>query len=91
VGCEGLAAVDGDNILIRDNPKDFADAVLAVLEDGTLRRRLGERGRATVEQIYSWDVIGREMLDAYLAVINERFEPRTFDRAITNELRCVNG
>lgn len=68
VGAEGLAAVDGDNILIRDDPKQFADAVLAVLEDGTLRQRLGERGRATVEQVYSWDVIGRAMIDTYLHI-----------------------
>jgi len=68
VGCEGLAAIDGDNISIRNDPKDFADAVLAVLEDGTLRRRLGERGRVTVERSYSWEVIGRAMVDTYLHV-----------------------
>ena len=70
VGCEGLAAVDGDNILIRDDPKGFADAVLAVLDNEELSRRLGERGRATVERRYSWDVIGREMIETYLRVAN---------------------
>lgn len=54
--------------MIRNDPKDFADAVLAVLEDGTLRRRLGERGRATVERSYSWEVIGRAMVDTYLHI-----------------------
>jgi glycosyltransferase involved in cell wall biosynthesis len=68
LGCEGLDAVDGDNILIRDDPREFAAAVRDVLTDATLRRRLGERGRATVESLYSWDIIGRPMIDAYLGL-----------------------
>jgi glycosyltransferase involved in cell wall biosynthesis len=68
IGCEGLPAVDGDNILVRDDPKDFANAMLAVLEHDELRRRLGERGRATAERLYSWDVIGHDMIETYLRV-----------------------
>ena len=69
IGCEGLAAADGQNILIRDDPKEFANAVLAVLEDEALRRALGESGRATAQRLYSWDVVGRRMVDAYQAVM----------------------
>jgi glycosyltransferase involved in cell wall biosynthesis len=68
IGCEGLDAADGDNILIRDDPKDFARAIAAVLDDGELRRRLGERGRVTAERLYSWDTIGRAMRETYLTV-----------------------
>jgi glycosyltransferase involved in cell wall biosynthesis len=68
IGCEGLAAVDGENILIRDNPQDFASAILTVLDDAGLRRRLGERGRATAERLYGWDVVGRDMINTYFAV-----------------------
>jgi glycosyltransferase involved in cell wall biosynthesis len=66
VGCEGLDAVDNDNLLIRDEPAAFAEAVARVLADGALRRRLGSRGRQTVERRYSWDVMGRAMTSAYL-------------------------
>jgi glycosyltransferase involved in cell wall biosynthesis len=65
VGCEGLAAIDGKNILIRDDPRDFAHAVAAVLDDESLRRRLGAAGRALVEQRYSWDVIGADLIETY--------------------------
>jgi glycosyltransferase involved in cell wall biosynthesis len=58
VGCEGLAAVDGVNILIRDDPAEFAEAVVQVLKDRALRERLGHAARRTVEERYSWDVIG---------------------------------
>ena len=44
IGCEGLAAQDGVNLLVRDRPEDFAAAILRVLRDGDLRRRLGEGG-----------------------------------------------
>jgi glycosyltransferase involved in cell wall biosynthesis len=67
VGCEGLEAIDGENILIRDDPKEFASAIRAVLDSGELRRRLSEGARATVARRYSWDVLAREMTDTYLA------------------------
>jgi glycosyltransferase involved in cell wall biosynthesis len=70
IGCEGLAAVDGDNILIRDDPKAFARAVDEVLAHPDLGRRLGQSGRVTVERQYSWDVIGRDLIDTYLAIAN---------------------
>jgi glycosyltransferase involved in cell wall biosynthesis len=70
IGCEGLAAADGANILIRDDPWDFADAVRSVLGDERLRRGLGEAGRATARRLYGWDLVGRQMIDAYRAVMN---------------------
>ena len=68
IGCEGLDAIDGDNILIRDEPAAFAAAVADVLANAALRERLGQRGRATAERRYSWDAIGPSMIDTYLSV-----------------------
>lgn len=65
IGCEGLAAVDGQNCLVRDTASGFADAVVEVLGRTDLRRRLGESGRATVEERYSWDAIGQDLLGSY--------------------------
>jgi glycosyltransferase involved in cell wall biosynthesis len=72
IGCEGLAAVDGDNILIRDDPRGFADAVARVLEDAPLRQALGRAGRSTVERLYSWERIGRRMVSDYMALVDSR-------------------
>ena len=66
IGCEGLAATDGGNILIRDTPQEFATAVSQVLKDRTLRERLGRAARQTVERSYSWDVIGDALNRLYL-------------------------
>jgi glycosyltransferase involved in cell wall biosynthesis len=65
VGCEGLDARDGENILIRDAPEAFGEAVASVLADEDLRRRLGDQARQTAEQLYDWEVIGRPMLAYY--------------------------
>lgn len=68
VGCEGLDAIDGGNILIRDTPQGFAEAVEAVLTDSFLRHGLGAAARRTAEERYDWEVIGKPMISAYRAL-----------------------
>lgn len=68
IGCEGLAAVDGENIVIRDEPDAFAEAVVEVLHNQRLRRNLGDAARATAERLYSWEVIGEKMNRTYLSL-----------------------
>jgi len=68
-GCEGLATADGENILIRDDPREFAAAVVAVLTDSRLRLRLSLGGRATAERSYNWRVIGDTLIAAYQDLI----------------------
>lgn len=70
IGCEGLAAEDGRNILIRDTPQGFAQAVRLVLRDAVLSRGLGGMGRRTVERLYSWEVIGKKLLAEYAALLH---------------------
>jgi glycosyltransferase involved in cell wall biosynthesis len=70
IGCEGLAAVDGENILIRDEANAFGDAVLQVLEDSKLRCRLGSNGRETAARLYDWSVVGRTLRNQYRQVMN---------------------
>lgn len=72
LGCEGLEAVDGVNILIRDDPTDFAAAIRAVLETPRLRQRLTDGGRETVNRLYSWDVLGRQLIETYLTAADAR-------------------
>ncbi len=57
VGCEGLDVENNRHLLVRDNPKDFANAVIELLRDKALRNRLGENGRRLVEEVYDWKVV----------------------------------
>ena len=59
-GSEGLARIDGHNILIADEPRAFAQAIQRVLNDASLRAALGHAGREAVERRYSWtSIVGR--------------------------------
>ena len=54
VGAEGLPVQAGENILLADTPRDFANSVIALLHDPNGRRRLGASARTLVEEKYSW-------------------------------------
>ena len=59
-GAEGLAASSGEHLLLADEPVAFAEHILALLGDPLQRARLGEAGRALVEERYDWGVLGRQ-------------------------------
>jgi glycosyltransferase involved in cell wall biosynthesis len=54
IGAEGIGAVDGEQMLVADDEASLTDAVIRVLTDGSLARRLSENGRSLVEQAYNW-------------------------------------
>ena len=64
LGCEGLACIPGEHLLVADEPEAFAAAVLDLLDDASRRASLGERGRTLVETSYSWDFCGSQLLAA---------------------------
>ncbi len=70
VGAEGLALQDGEDIFIADEPKAFADAVIRLLIDISLRQKIGLRGRVRVEQDYDWRNIAKKLVDVYESVID---------------------
>lgn len=57
IGAEGIETVPGENILLADEPEAFAAAVVALLRDDELARRLRENGRLWVETHYNWRTI----------------------------------
>ena len=50
----GLNAVDGNNLLVRDDANSFAAAVLQLMELPERRLTLGDQGRKTVEAAFTW-------------------------------------
>ncbi len=70
IGCEGIEARDGREILIADEAAAFAEAVLRLLDDPQEARRLAERGRALLERRYDFRVACRP-LDALYAALKE--------------------
>jgi glycosyltransferase involved in cell wall biosynthesis len=74
IGAEGNAARDGEEILLRDGKESFADAVVMLLKDPQLRKKLGAKARDLAEREYSWDSIGRRFCEVYEKVIQHRNE-----------------
>jgi len=70
IGCEGLRVKHGENILVADAPRDFANQVVRVLENGALRHQLGASGRALVERCYSWEKIAWQLKQAYRCALH---------------------
>ena len=54
VGAEGLAVRSGENIVLADTPKDFAESVISLLRDDNRRQKLGAAARTLVQENYSW-------------------------------------
>ena len=71
VGAEGLDLKNGEEIFIADEPDAFADAVTQLLTDAELRRRIGENGRARVEQDYDWRRIGEKLHILYTQILHQ--------------------
>jgi len=59
VGIEGLEAEPGQHYLCCDDPADFAQAVLRLLNDSALRNSLSAAARALVEGHFGQERVGR--------------------------------
>jgi glycosyltransferase involved in cell wall biosynthesis len=68
---EGLTLKAGDEVLVADGPQALADAVLSVITDGALRRRLVENGRRAAAR-YSWETSQRLLVEAVEASRKQR-------------------
>lgn len=52
---EGIDVAGDGGVAVTDEPQRFAEHVIALLENETLRRAAGARARAAVERYYSWE------------------------------------
>jgi len=57
----------GKNGILIDprNESEFADALMMILNDPSLARRLGEAGRSTIQKEYSWEAIAEKHITFY--------------------------
>ncbi len=60
-GAEGLEVTSGEDILIADDPEDFAEAVARAMDDEELCGRLIQNGRRLVREKYDWEAIGERL------------------------------
>lgn len=77
LGAEGLDSSDGENILLTDGPAQIAEAVLRIIADHELEKRLISGGYALVRERYDWARLGTKLLDRYQAMASEKSQAAT--------------
>ncbi|WP_287154941.1 glycosyltransferase [Candidatus Solincola tengchongensis] len=71
LGAEGVEAEDGRDMVIADDPEEFAAAVIRLLRDDELCCRLGDSARRLAEERFSWEK-GVERLERVLLDLVEK-------------------
>lgn len=69
---EGLALRDGQDVLVADDPADFAAKVVQLLENPALAKQLAESGHAFVRERYSWESSALALENALVAAVERR-------------------
>jgi glycosyltransferase involved in cell wall biosynthesis len=70
-GAEGLNVTSDENILIADGPAQFADAVLCLLNNQTLRSKLSANGRRLVGERYSWETCAQRLEHLLIRLVEQ--------------------
>ncbi len=64
-----LTARPGQELLVAESPKGFAEATLRLIENDELRAELSQKGRSYVEQQHNWRVVTDRLVDVYRQTI----------------------
>jgi polysaccharide biosynthesis protein PslH len=72
VGCEGLRLRHGQELVVADDPGDFAAWIDRLLDDDELCDALAARGRERVESEYDWGAIGSAFAESLETVGRSR-------------------
>lgn len=84
IGAEGLDVHHGRDIILADDPRSFAQAVIMLLRDPDLRRRY-ERAAAETAAHYDWPAIGERFSEILKSVAQQKPSPASGGNAIRIE------
>jgi polysaccharide biosynthesis protein PslH len=73
-GAEGLDAIDGRHLVIREDPDGFAAAIVDLWHDAKRRRQLCEQATALVQTQYSWSVAADRIARSLAATVPDVFQ-----------------
>ncbi|MDB6082224.1 MAG: glycosyl transferase group 1, partial [Gammaproteobacteria bacterium] len=69
-GCREVVQDGVNGILVpQNNAPELADAIARLVQDGDLRRSMGEEGRRRVERFFAKEVVIKQTLDLYEAAL----------------------
>lgn len=65
IGCEGLEVSPNKDILVADDPRDFAKKTVTLIEDKKFRQEITQNARRLVETKYDWEKIALGYEEVY--------------------------
>jgi glycosyltransferase involved in cell wall biosynthesis len=71
LGAEGYPVVNGKELILADEPEQFAIDVLALLNNSTRRATLGRQGKTFAQANYSWEVLVPRLEKIYASSLVE--------------------
>ncbi|MBD0372877.1 MAG: glycosyltransferase [Pyrinomonadaceae bacterium] len=82
VGAEGLPVKDNEELLLADDPQDFAGGVVRLLNDKLFAQTLGMRAARVVREKFGWDKVSA----AFAQICEDTIQSRgALNRTITEE------
>jgi glycosyltransferase involved in cell wall biosynthesis len=72
LGAEGLAAKDGELCALADDPNDFADRVVELLQDPAKAIEMAKRARAEIVDHRDTKVMTERMIASYRAELKRK-------------------
>jgi glycosyltransferase involved in cell wall biosynthesis len=76
LGVEGVRhALQGENVLICNDAKSMAETLIELMSKPFRQQQLGDAGRETVQQFYTWEAIASQ-LEVYLMEIVNSYKAR---------------
>ena len=73
VGKEGIDVVDGQHLLIADEPNEFADKIISFFNKEFDRERLSKNAKNLIRAKYTWSKIAEEFENIYSELINKKY------------------
>jgi glycosyltransferase involved in cell wall biosynthesis len=85
IGAEGLPLTDGLELLVRDEPKAFAEAVIRVLTDQSYAAELGSCAAANVRRKHGW----AQASERFASICARSSNQRDYGPAVEKSARAV--
>jgi sugar transferase (PEP-CTERM/EpsH1 system associated) len=77
IGAEGLDVVDGEHLVLADDPKAFADAVIDLLRAPDRATEIGQAAALHVRAHFGWASVAEQFADRCLAAASQSDRPST--------------
>lgn len=88
-GPEGLATENGKNICMTDDPVEYAENVLKLLEDEEYAKQITDCAFQTVLNHYSSDVCVKKLVEAYREIVHRKKDNLYFDENTENKIEYL--